>query len=103
VDNAVRYNGHNGNVVVRVVGEENHVVVEVEDDGPGIPEEERDKVFTRFYRLNRDQSRPGSGLGLSIVQVLTQILDTRIELLSGQNNRGLRVRVIFQRPDAAAA
>jgi two-component system sensor histidine kinase TctE len=55
-------------------------------------------VFTRFYRLNRDQNRPGSGLGLSIVHVLAQILDARIELLSGQNERGLRVRVIFQRP-----
>ena len=100
VDNAVRYNGHNGNVIVRVVGEDRQVVVEVEDDGPGIPEEDRDKVFTRFYRLNRDQNRPGSGLGLSIVQVLTQILDARIELLSGQNDRGLRVRVIFKRPAA---
>jgi two-component system sensor histidine kinase TctE len=103
VDNAVRYNGHNGTVIVRVAGEDQHVIVEVEDDGPGIPEEERDKVFTRFYRLNRDQSRPGSGLGLSIVQVLTQILDARIELTSGQNGRGLRVRVIFQRPVAAAS
>jgi two-component system sensor histidine kinase TctE len=98
VDNAVRYNGHGGNVIVRVVGENEHVVVEVEDDGPGIPVEERDQVFTRFYRLSRDQNRPGSGLGLSIVQVLAQIMDARIELLSGQSERGLRVRVIFRRP-----
>lgn len=97
VDNAVRYNGHNGNVIVRVIGEDEYVIVEIEDDGPGIPDEERDKVFTRFYRLNRDQSRPGSGLGLSIVHVLTQILDAKIELLSGQNNRGLRVRLGFRR------
>lgn len=97
VDNAVRYNGHNGNVIVRVIGEDSEIIVEVEDNGPGIPEEERDKVFTRFYRLNRDQSRPGSGLGLSIVQVLAQILDARVELLSGENHRGLRVRIVFQR------
>jgi two-component system sensor histidine kinase TctE len=98
VDNAVRYNTRGGNVIIRVVGDDEHVAVEVEDDGPGIPEDERDKVFTRFYRLNRDQSRPGSGLGLSIVQVLAQILDARVELASGRDNRGLRVRVIFQRP-----
>jgi two-component system sensor histidine kinase TctE len=102
VDNAVRYNGHNGSVIVRVIGEDERIVVEIEDDGPGIPEEERDKVFTRFYRLNRDQSRPGSGLGLSIVQVLAQILDAQIELLSGHNQRGLRVRLIFQRSTTAA-
>lgn len=103
VDNAVRYNTRGGNVIIRVVGEDRQVAVEVEDDGPGIPEDERDKVFTRFYRLNRDQSRPGSGLGLSIVQVLAQILDARVELASGRENRGLRVRVIFQRPSGTTA
>jgi two-component system sensor histidine kinase TctE len=103
VDNAVRYNTRGGNVIIRVVGEDRQVAVEVEDDGPGIPEDERDKVFTRFYRLNRDQSRPGSGLGLSIVQVLAQILDARVELASGRENRGLRVRVIFQRPPGTTA
>jgi two-component system sensor histidine kinase TctE len=102
VDNAVRYNGHSGNVIVRVLGEDEHVIVEIEDDGPGIPEDERDKVFTRFYRLNRDQSRPGSGLGLSIVQVLTQILDAKIELLSGPNDRGLRVRLTLVRSSQGA-
>lgn len=100
VDNAVRYNTRGGNVIIRVVGEDERVVVEVEDDGPGIPEDERDKVFTRFYRLNRDQNRPGSGLGLSIVQVLAQIQDATVELASGRENRGLRVRVIFRRTTA---
>jgi len=103
VDNAVRYNTRGGNVIIRVVGEDEHVAVEVEDDGPGIPEDERDKVFTRFYRLNRDQSRPGSGLGLSIVQVLAQILDARVELAGGREGRGLRVRVIFRRPGTTTA
>lgn len=97
VDNAVRYNCDDGNVIVRVIGEHRQIVVEIEDNGPGIPAQERDKVFTRFYRLNRDQSRPGSGLGLSIVQVLTQILGAKIELLSGRNDRGLCVRLVFQR------
>jgi len=97
VDNAVRYNTRGGNVIIRVVGDDEQVAVEVEDDGPGIPADERDKVFTRFYRLNRDQNRPGSGLGLSIVQVLAQILNARVELASGKDNRGLRVRVIFRR------
>jgi two-component system, OmpR family, sensor histidine kinase TctE len=96
VDNAVRYNTHGGNVMIRVAGDDEHVIIEVEDDGPGIPECDLDKVFTRFYRLNRDQNLPGSGLGLSIVQVLAQILDARIELRGGQNDRGLRVRVTLQ-------
>lgn len=97
VDNAVRYNRAAGVVTIRVSGDAEHATVEVEDEGPGIPESERDKVFTRFYRLNRDQSRPGSGLGLSIVQVLTQILDAQIALESGSQGQGLLVRVVFAR------
>lgn len=97
VDNAIRYNHAGGIVTIRVSGDDTRVDVDVEDDGPGIPEDERDKVFTRFYRLNRDQSRPGSGLGLSIVQVLTQILGAQIGLSSGADGKGLRVRVAFGR------
>jgi len=52
-------------------------------------------VFTRFYRLHRDQERTGSGLGLSIVQVLAQILGARITLASGANGKGLNVRLDF--------
>lgn len=95
LDNAVRYNRRGGNVTIRVSSRDRQVSIEVEDDGPGIPEQERGKVFTRFYRLNRDQSRPGSGLGLSIVQLLAHILHARVEISSGEGDRGLRVRVIF--------
>jgi two-component system sensor histidine kinase TctE len=98
IDNAIRYNQPGGSVNVRVFGTEDRVVLEVEDDGPGIPETERDKVFTRFYRLARDQSRPGSGLGLSIVQVLAEILDAEVSLATRVEGRGLRVRVAFRRP-----
>jgi two-component system sensor histidine kinase TctE len=97
VDNALRYNRKGGNVTVRISEAGEHVVVDVEDDGPGIPAGERDKVFTRFYRLARDQSRPGSGLGLSIVHVLAQILDAEVTLGSGADEKGLRVRVSFRR------
>src|SRR5262249_13522382 len=72
VDNAIRYNRPQGSVTVHISGDAEYVVLDVEDDGPGIPEGERNKVFTRFYRLARDQNRPGSGLGLSIVHLLAQ-------------------------------
>jgi two-component system sensor histidine kinase TctE len=95
VDNAIRYNHAGGKVTLRVAAADERVIVDVEDDGPGIPEAERDKVFTRFYRLARDQSRPGSGLGLSIVNVLGQLLWADITLASGADGKGLRVRVSF--------
>jgi signal transduction histidine kinase len=95
IDNAIRYNDAGGSVVIRLSDDQGKHVVDIEDDGPGIPEAERDKVFTRFYRLNRDQSRVGSGLGLAIVQSLAATLNAEISMSAGANDRGLRVRVSF--------
>jgi two-component system, sensor histidine kinase len=95
IDNAIRYNDSGGSVVIRLFDEGGRHVIEVEDDGPGIPEAELDKVFTRFYRLNRDQSRVGSGLGLAIVQSLALTLKAEINMSGGANRRGLRVRILL--------
>jgi two-component system sensor histidine kinase TctE len=95
IDNAIRYNEPGGSVVIRLYDNGGKHVVDVEDDGPGIPDAERSKVFTRFYRLNRDQSRVGSGLGLAIVQSLSAILNAEISMSAGLNGRGLRVRIAW--------
>jgi signal transduction histidine kinase len=95
IDNAIRYNNAGGTVVIGLYDDNGRHSVAVEDDGPGIPEAEHEKVFTRFYRLDRDQSRVGSGLGLSIVQSLAATLNAEITMSTGANNRGLRVRVSF--------
>jgi signal transduction histidine kinase len=95
IDNAIRYNETGGRVVVRVTAADGKHVVDVEDDGPGIPATEQERVFTRFYRLNRDQSRVGSGLGLAIVKSLAATLNAEIRMSTGANDRGLRVRVAF--------
>jgi signal transduction histidine kinase len=95
IDNAIRYNKAGGSVVIRLFDEQGKRVVDVEDDGPGIPDAEREKVFTRFYRLNRDQSQVGSGLGLAIVRSLAATLHAKIRMSAGADNRGLRVRVSF--------
>lgn len=95
IDNAILYNKAGGSVVIRLFDDRGKHVVEVEDDGPGIPDAEREKVFTRFYRLNRDQSRVGSGLGLAIVQSLAATLNAGIRMSTGSNDRGLRVSVSF--------
>src|SRR3984957_15907027 len=93
IDNAIRYNNEGGSVVIRLFDENGKHVVEVEDDGPGIPDAEKDKVFTRFYRMNRDQSRVGSGLGLAIVQSLAATLNAEIGMSAGATGRGLRIRI----------
>jgi len=93
IDNAIRYNNAGGRVVIRLFDEQGKHIVEVEDDGPGIPDAERDKVFTRFYRMNRDQSRVGSGLGLAIVQSVAATLNAEIDMSTGAMGRGLRIRI----------
>jgi signal transduction histidine kinase len=82
VDNAVKYGRQGGSVVVRGRRAEQTVVIEVADDGPGIPAEHLPHVFERFYRAEADASRDGSGLGLAIVRQLVESLGGRVEVES---------------------
>ena len=86
VDNAIRYSPEHSVVTVSCIQEHGYGVLKVEDDGPGIPDTEKEKVFSRFYRL--DQSQPGSGLGLAIVRDIVKDHDALIEVRSGTNGRG---------------
>ena len=71
VDNAVRYAGRGGRVLVQVSGEDAQAIVRVDDSGPGIPPAERARVFDRFYRRDGGEAA-GSGLGLAIVRAIAQ-------------------------------
>jgi two-component system, OmpR family, sensor histidine kinase TctE len=99
VDNAIRYNRDGGTitVAVHVADAQDEVIVSVVDDGPGIPAEDRERVFTRFTRLDRDSSRPGSGLGLPIAARLGRAIGARIELMTARSGQGLRVEIAFPR------
>ncbi|KAA0587650.1 sensor histidine kinase (plasmid) [Azospirillum oryzae] len=106
LDNAIRYNRPGGTVTVRVgAGLGSGPVLEVEDDGPGIPEAERERVFERFYRLDRpgEPPRTGSGLGLAIVRALADRLGATVRLDAGQDGRGLKVTVILRPAETDAA
>ena len=69
-------------------------VLTIADTGPGIPEAERDKVFTRLYRLEKSRTTEGNGLGLSLVKAIVDLHDAKITL--GDNNPGLLVTIMFQ-------
>jgi two-component system, OmpR family, sensor kinase len=104
IDNAVRYTDEGGRVDVTV--EEGgsatapRAQLTVTDSGPGIPPEERARVFDRFYR-RAGTAPPGSGLGLAIVKAIADAHGAALTLTSGAEGRGLRVIVTF--PAAAAA
>lgn len=103
VDNAIRYTPNGGEVTVSCGIEHGHPVLQVEDNGPGIPDSEREKVFTRFYRL--DQTQSGSGLGLAIVRDIAIDHGARVDVGPGADGRGTRVIISFPpvagRPSAA--
>lgn len=89
LDNAMAHSARGGNVILRVVAP---ATLEVEDDGPGIPEQERDKVFQRFYRRNPQLG--GAGLGLAIVGEICRAHRAQISLHESAQG-GLLVRVRF--------
>ena len=104
IDNAVRYTGEGGRVDVTVEDGGSPAAARaqltVTDSGPGIPPEERTRVFDRFYR-RAGTALPGSGLGLAIVKAIADAHGAGLTLTSGPEGRGLRVVVTF--PAAAAA
>lgn len=93
LDNALAHTPEGGNVILRVMAP---AILEVEDDGPGIPPEARDRVFERFYR--RNPGGTGAGLGLAIVGEICRAHRALIRLEDGTAG-GLRVRVEFSPAD----
>ncbi|MDB5333282.1 MAG: hypothetical protein JWP03_4433 [Phycisphaerales bacterium] len=84
VDNAIKYTPEQGRVSVSVWAENGHVAVEVSDNGIGIPMADLERIFERFYRVDRSRSRDmgGTGLGLSIVKHIAQVHGGSIDVAS---------------------
>ena len=96
-DNAVKYNRQGGSVTVNVEKKEKSVVLSVRDTGIGIPDEYRERIFERFYRVDSARSNeiPGTGLGLSIVKHAAQLLGAHVSLKS-EPDVGTEITVEFE-------
>lgn len=94
VDNAIRYTPKNGQVTVSILDIEDKVILRVVDSGMGIPEELRERVFERFFRVLGTQAS-GSGLGLAIVSQITALHGAEIRLETPPNGIGLQFDVAF--------
>jgi two-component system, OmpR family, sensor histidine kinase TctE len=94
VDNALSYTPRGGRVTVRSGCDQGQPFLEVEDDGPGIPEAERARVRQRFYRIPGSPGR-GCGLGLAIVDEISRLHGAELTIDSGAQGRGTRLRVRF--------
>ena len=96
LQNAIRYNKENGTVKVHVTIENGHPIISVEDTGIGIPADQLDRVFERFYRVDKSRSREtgGTGLGLAIVKHIAELHSAEIAIDSVVNN-GTKISIRF--------
>jgi signal transduction histidine kinase len=93
IENSIRHCPPGTRIGMRLCSRDGAYVVEVTDNGPGIPKSERENVFRRLFRLERARSTAGSGLGLSLVAAIVELHGARISL--DDNGPGLRVEVSF--------
>ena len=98
IDNAVKYNKDNGIVSIKIetISESHRVILTVQDNGIGIPEREKERIFERFYRIDKSRSRQpgGTGLGLSIVKHAARYHNASI-LVNSKEGEGSTFTVIF--------
>ncbi|RWX76555.1 sensor histidine kinase [Neorhizobium lilium] len=94
IGNALLYAGRGAEVTVRVFRQEEEALLEVEDDGPGIPTEKRASVLARFERGGRTDAS-GTGLGLPIVEEIARLHGARLSLGERSAGRGLKVQLFF--------
>lgn len=93
VENALQHCPAGTTIKVALRGSPRGPVVTVADDGPGIPEDQRENVFRRFYRLERERSTPGHGLGLSLVRAIADLHGATVTL--ADNGPGLKILIAF--------
>ena len=95
IENAIRHCPAGTSIACAVDVSGSTVVATVSDSGPGIPAEERSRVFQRLYRLEQSRTTPGSGLGLSLVKAVADLHGAALTLHDA--GPGLRVGLIFAR------
>jgi signal transduction histidine kinase len=93
IENAIRHTAPLTNILIGLGASNGTAVASIADDGPGIPAEEREKVFRRFYRLASSRSTPGNGLGLALVAAIANLHQARMGL--SDNRPGLCFRASF--------
>jgi two-component system sensor histidine kinase QseC len=100
IGNASKYSGDHSEIKVSLTELGDTLELKVEDSGPGIPPEQRDKVFERFYRIGgdrQDSAIPGTGIGLAVVKHVADIHGATIELGASDFTSGLAVMIRFKR------
>jgi signal transduction histidine kinase len=93
LENASTHTPLNSSITVSLHKSRGGIELDVSDDGPGVPEGERKRIFQRFYRLETSRTTAGNGLGLSIVAAVADL--HKAEINAGDNHPGLKVAILF--------
>jgi signal transduction histidine kinase len=93
LDNAIRHTAQGAHIEVSLVNHGSQLVASVADDGPGVPPSEQDRIFRRFYRLERSIGTAGTGLGLSLVAAVAELHG--MKFCATDNKPGLRMTLSF--------
>jgi signal transduction histidine kinase len=96
LDNAIKFTPEGGEVWVKVLPKKDEVRVEVIDSGPGIQDDDFERVFRRFYRGDKSRNTPGFGLGLSLVSAIVNLHQGTIELENRSPGLSLSMRFPIQ-------
>lgn len=95
LDNAVKYTPPSGAIRLEATQQPKQICISVADNGPGIPETQREQVFKRFTRLDNARSTPGNGLGLSLVKAVAELHGASVQLQD--NHPGLKASILISR------
>lgn len=98
IDNAIKYNKVGGKVDIKILQNKYEVIINLKDTGMGIPQEDRDRIFERFYRVDKSRSKKitGTGIGLSIVKHIVEYHNGTI-VLNSEVNKGTTIEIHLQK------
>lgn len=82
LSNAIKYSNENGNIEIKLTDEKEFIKVQIKDDGIGIPKDKQERIFEKFFQVEKSHSYDGSGLGLAIVKRIIDLTEGKIELES---------------------
>ena len=101
IENGIRYNKPGGKVIAKVQKEGMQIIFSVEDTGIGIPPEHQERIFERFYRVDKSRSKElgGTGLGLAIVKHICNLTDADVNLMS-KPGVGTKIVIVWGRGNA---
>ena len=85
IENAIKFSKENGKIDIKVFQEKEKLIITIRDYGIGMPEDQIEKVFDKFYQIDKSHSEEGSGLGLSIVKRIIELSEGEIDLQSKEN------------------